>query len=372
MAVALHGNLRDFGIAEVFQLIGQQRKTGVLEVGAEGDRIRVAFEEGSVLSAEKVGPYAGAALADMLVRSGLLTPDRLLALEHRHRESGGRFEEVLLRETSLRAEDVRQIDDLVTRDTLFTLMRWSKGSFRFTPERLAATREDAPRLPAEQILMDGLRMVDEWRAMDPMATRPGTVFQRTGRFESFRDAHAGESSQSLATAERVFYLVDGRLTARRVIDLSRLGDFEGARVLSRLHRAGVIEPVGEEVLARSRRRRRVVELEGGRSFLAPLLAGLPFLLLAGVVWTLLGRPAPAPPPVPFVVEGRRPSAEVAFERLRLRHAVEAHRFDRGDWPDALEALEAPPALPRMAGGQVAPYYYARRGSSFMVLAPRRP
>ncbi len=31
MAVALRGNLQDFGIAEVFQLIGQQRKTGMLK-----------------------------------------------------------------------------------------------------------------------------------------------------------------------------------------------------------------------------------------------------------------------------------------------------------------------------------------------------
>ena len=28
VAVALRGNLKDFGIADVFQLIGQQRKTG--------------------------------------------------------------------------------------------------------------------------------------------------------------------------------------------------------------------------------------------------------------------------------------------------------------------------------------------------------
>ena len=32
MSVGLSGNLRDFGIADVFQLIGQQRKTGVLEL----------------------------------------------------------------------------------------------------------------------------------------------------------------------------------------------------------------------------------------------------------------------------------------------------------------------------------------------------
>jgi hypothetical protein len=32
VSVGLSGNLRDFGIADVFQLIGQQRKTGVLDL----------------------------------------------------------------------------------------------------------------------------------------------------------------------------------------------------------------------------------------------------------------------------------------------------------------------------------------------------
>jgi hypothetical protein len=30
VSVGLSGNLQDFGLADVFQLIGQQRKTGVL------------------------------------------------------------------------------------------------------------------------------------------------------------------------------------------------------------------------------------------------------------------------------------------------------------------------------------------------------
>ena len=44
MSTALNGNLKDFGIAEVFQLIGQQRKTGILEISGEEERIRIAFD----------------------------------------------------------------------------------------------------------------------------------------------------------------------------------------------------------------------------------------------------------------------------------------------------------------------------------------
>ena len=55
MSVALHGNLRDFGIGEVFQLIGQQQKTGLLEVSDEELRLRIAFDGGAVVSGERAG-----------------------------------------------------------------------------------------------------------------------------------------------------------------------------------------------------------------------------------------------------------------------------------------------------------------------------
>ena len=55
MSIALHGNLRDFGIAEVFQLIGQQRKTGTLVVGEGARSILLVFDEGRVVRGGPAG-----------------------------------------------------------------------------------------------------------------------------------------------------------------------------------------------------------------------------------------------------------------------------------------------------------------------------
>ena len=52
MSAGLSGNLSDFGIADVFQLIGQQRKTGVLELRSGHARARSSrFDRGLVVSA---------------------------------------------------------------------------------------------------------------------------------------------------------------------------------------------------------------------------------------------------------------------------------------------------------------------------------
>ena len=41
--MALEGTIRDFGLPDIFQLIGLQRKTGVLTLKNEKDKVTVTF-----------------------------------------------------------------------------------------------------------------------------------------------------------------------------------------------------------------------------------------------------------------------------------------------------------------------------------------
>ena len=44
--MALSGTLKDFGIADIFQLIGQQQKTGVLHLTDRDEEVHVAIGRG--------------------------------------------------------------------------------------------------------------------------------------------------------------------------------------------------------------------------------------------------------------------------------------------------------------------------------------
>jgi hypothetical protein len=372
VSVALHGNLRDFGIGEVFQLIGQQQKTGVLEVSDEKVRLRVTFEGGAVVTGESAGAYEQAALGDMLVRAGMITPQRLVELESRIAEDDVRLDALLSESGELTADQIDEIVDLVTRETLFELLRWTRGSFHFTSRNIAHRRDPSRCLPAEQLLMDGLRTVDEWRTFDEYAVAPESVFLKTGRFEEFRRAQADASPEQLAVAERLFLLIDGQMPVRRVIDLSRLGSFEGARWLTQFRRAGLIEPIDPAIVAR--RRRPALALAAGSSLLAGFIALLPWALLAAVLAGLLQQPGGQPlGQADLAGRAALHRAEVAFEARRLRHLADAYRYARGVWPEGLTDLrrffyESRRNVP-LAPLDTREYYFARRGDSFLVLAP---
>jgi len=71
--MALKGTLKDFGIAEILQLIGMQQKTGTLNVRSQGKEIRVGFKEGAIVKAEISHRKRQELIGTMMVRAGVIS-----------------------------------------------------------------------------------------------------------------------------------------------------------------------------------------------------------------------------------------------------------------------------------------------------------
>lgn len=374
MSVALRGNLEDFGIADVFQLVGQQRKTGILEfTGSDGRKVQLRFDRGAVVSAAPAESRAHGSLGDMFVRCGFLTRDQVDALHAECEPSGQSLPRLAVARGWIDEEQLEIIEDLLTRETIFEVLRWSGGSFDFRAQQVFHRRAFETLLGAEQILMDGLRMVDEWQSFADLVPSEDTVFQRVGRFETYRDQVSGETARNLENAERVFTLIDGRLKVRRVIDLSLLGTFDATRALAALYDAGVIAPLDTGSLQKLRRRARpkVLPRADARGWFATLV---PLALLALVAFATYWRNAAPPQAGVFAIQ---PSAlnlvRDNYATLRVRHALEAYRMSGGDWPERLAQLSEHGILTadELASDQGHPYYYVERAEGAVLLAPER-
>jgi len=373
MAASLRGDLKDFGIADVFQLIGQQRKTGVLEFNGDGQQIQILFDEGAVVSATPVGSWPGAAFGEMLMRCGMLSRDRVDELRRECGASARSVSGVATARGWLGEGELEKIEELLTRETIFSVLRWKAGSFDFTAQEIEHDRSVDSLLGAEQILMDGLRMVDEWQSFADVVPSEDTVFRRLLSFEQYGERCSSETPGQLANAERVFELVDGRLSVRRIIDLSMRGSFDSVRSLAQLHRFNIIETVELEGLAPS----SGVDPEETRTppRLGWLAAFASLALLAAVTTSIQLWSGAGDPPDAFAIQ--RPAAlEIArasHEKHRVRHALEAYWFSHGRWPTSLAELAEDGFLSHreLASEDGHPYYFASRDDAAWLLAPDR-
>ncbi|MDH3519149.1 MAG: DUF4388 domain-containing protein [Myxococcales bacterium] len=378
MGVGLSGSLEDFGIADVFQLIGQQRKTGVLELKGETGRVQLVFDQGLVVCAAPVNARATDPdpLGEMLVRCGLLTRERADEANAACRSSAQTVARRVAECGWVSAADVQRIQLLLTRDTIFEVLRWKRGSFDFRAQQeVVHDRDPSELLGAEQILMDGLRMVDEWQSIREFTASEDTVFQRAGRFETYRSKAQGASPTQIQNVETVFSLIDSRLSARRVIDLSQLGNFEGTRALAELIRHGVIQRLDPEGVRQLRRHLRPAGSAAAavRRWVASVVP-LALLLATALATQPRGAATRETAAKEFAVEQPRlESVREAYATRRLLNATQVYLLAEGRWPSRVSELEdldlvEPEALAAPAGR---PYYSLNRPDGFVLLAPER-
>lgn len=254
--MALRGNLRDFSLPDVFQLVTFSRKTGVLRIvredGAQGS---VWFREGEVFFASS--NWHSAPLGERLVGAQRITAQALkrgLELRAAEGEGARRLGQILVDEgyitdTVLEAFVTEQIQD-----TIFDLMRWDEGDFDFDPMPDVVDEDIGLTVSIENVVMEGSRRLEEWsriRKKIPsvdvvfkMATAPGE-----GTFEI-----------SLKPIEwQLLLQIDGTRSVAELAVESGRTDFEVARILYGLFSAGLLEFATDEEIAEYRAERQARE-----------------------------------------------------------------------------------------------------------------
>jgi hypothetical protein len=260
--MALRGTLKDFGLADIFQLIGIQRKTGVLILTHGEHRVLVSFLAGNVVSADSSERALEDRLGAVLVKSGKITSRQLSEALKVQKQTLQRLGTILVEQGAIGSTDLQEALRVQVTQIIHHLFRWRDGAYDFSQEEtIDYDREHFAPIPAESILMEGARMIDEWpilerriRSFDlvlrrkstghPPSADPVSVYETDIDFEltQGQDGAADAAAPRLDEAENLVYgLVDGRSTIQDIIDRSHLGDFETSRILYELLTRDLIE-----------------------------------------------------------------------------------------------------------------------------------
>ena len=366
--MALKGTLRDFGLSDIFQLISHQRKTGILYLEDKGKSVAVTFDEGKVVGAE-IGSsktQEKERVGDILVKSGLIDMGRLDECLQEQKRTAKKLGVILTEKNYLTEELFRAALAFQIKETLYKIFQWATGTYKFDTGKISYDKQFISPLPAEFILMEAARIIDEWPGVQNKIPSMEIVFAQIPEAEekivrSSQQEQGAEEEDDLdfdilgeekpktydsdkillsAAQERVFDLVNGQFTVNDVAYRSLLGDFEASKVLVDLTGFGLIKPVKvpaskpktEETTQDSKKRRGVIAMASGLLF-AGILLFIIFNLAAKTggrlnLLTQMGSTRAA------MVR----DAVVSAQQQRLLLALEAYRLEKGSYPLALEDL----------------------------------
>jgi hypothetical protein len=305
--MALEGTIRDFGLPDIFQLIGLQRKTGVLTLRSDKDSVTVTFENGMVVMADSSSKRLEDRLGNVLVKQGKLPKERLDDALQTQRATLQRLGHILVGTSYITGKDLKEALQTQVAQIVFKVFRWRDGEYHFAPtETVDYDRENFTPMSADFILMEGIRMVDEWPIIEKKIPSMDIVF-RTVVDQSMIEiggaedgtaedplAALGDGKRSAASTaskvrltpaeERVYRRVDGSRTVQAVIDSTGLGEFEVCRTLFDLLNRNIIAPVGRGAMREQAEGRSAagVVVSWAPGYAAAVVAVA--LAVAGVLW----------------------------------------------------------------------------------------
>src|SRR2546426_252086 len=245
--MALEGTIKDFGLPDIFQLIGLQRKTGILTLNNEKDNVTVTFENGMVVMADQTSKRLEDRLGSVLVKQGKLSKERLDEALQTQKATLQRLGHVLVVQNYITAKDLKDAIQVQISQTVFKVFRWRDGEYHFAPaDTVEWDRDTFSPLSADFILMEGIRMVDEWPIIEKKIPSMDIVFRtvvdpslievKTGDEEGSGESKRGAASASnkirlSAEEERIYRKVDGTRTVQGIIDATGMGEFDVCRTL---------------------------------------------------------------------------------------------------------------------------------------------
>lgn len=166
--MAIEGPLQEMSIQDVLQLLELARKTGILTIRSEvvSDEVVVHFEKGLIVFS--MHRRATRRLGQLLLRAGKVTERELdRALELQRQDPSRRLAEVLLEMGSVTEEDLRRHLRFQIEETLYEVMGWGEGRFRFEEREEMPWHRVRVQVRVESLLMEGARRIDEWSRLEP-------------------------------------------------------------------------------------------------------------------------------------------------------------------------------------------------------------
>jgi hypothetical protein len=418
--MALQGTLKDFSIADIFQLIGQQGKSGSLIIVSDEKETHIVFDKGSVVLARFNKGHDELKLGGLLQRAGIVTRNQLALAFEEHKQQMRSLGDVLLSKNYVTKELLAEFMSLQTREVLFRVFQWKSGVYKFKAEEFHYNAQIITPMSTDFVLMDGFRQLDEWPGImatvgsfdgsfdltvigreiianydlkpegeevvpeNHVAAADDAIDAAFAEFDQQKPTHELSHAKKAAASEiddadrKLLPLINGHRSLKDLIDKSRLGTFETANKLAFYIKnqwvtqlAGLNSVTSEPIEQRyesSSQFKKLFVLVGLTSVMLFTVGALIFMARPII---MIDKPA---------VEGFGKALTspnlfgkflVTYKLQRIKRSLNLYYLENLDYPNDLDQLAIKELLPSKEVDNLIEdqFYYIKSNDAYVVLPP---
>ena len=252
--MALEGTIKEFGLADIFQLLGLQKKTGVLFLKDTDCTVNIHFEDGMVVKAEESRKSPRYLTGNIFINRGKINKEQLAEALEIQKSTAQKLGNIFIGQGLINKDELRDALSFQMKEAVYKVFRWKGGDYKFYQDKVEYDRDTVVPLSSEHLLMDGIRMLDEWPMIEKKLPEYDVVLRRGEKrsapddereekediFGGFDEAGGGISKE----AGQILKLVDGSRSIYEVVEFSPLGEFDTCKALTELLDRGYLIKTG--------------------------------------------------------------------------------------------------------------------------------
>ena len=230
--MALHGQVSTMPLPDLFQWIGNSKKSGGLSVRHSNSTTRVSWSDGRISGCSSDDPPK--LLGQFLLFHGLLTEDVLRGAMAEQETTGRGLPEILVEMDSLTGADIDRVATAKTREAILGLFEWDEAEFYFDKTESAGPNVVRLDLEVQEVLLDGMKRLDDKERIATIFKDPSMVVAHT----------SAEPAPELSTdwpKRKVYMSVDGERTIEEITLRVHGTEFRVGMILLDLFQDGFIE-----------------------------------------------------------------------------------------------------------------------------------
>ena len=241
--VKLTGRLSIMSLPDLLQWIKNAAKTGCLHVVHKRVTRDIYSREGHIVACNSEDPSV--LLGQFLLCHGRISEETLREGLKLQEQTGKGLGTILVETGALREDQLTQIVTQKAMETIHGIFDWEDAYFHFVPDATPPAGRIEVDLSVDEILLDGMRRIDEMAQLRQVFSSPRIVLEHT-------DRAAGPALLASPVAQKLYEAIDGRRTLAEVVLRCHASEFMAFQFLRLLLDRGAIAMAGTREAASDR------------------------------------------------------------------------------------------------------------------------
>ncbi|MCK5055864.1 MAG: DUF4388 domain-containing protein [Candidatus Aminicenantes bacterium] len=248
--MAFKGTLKEFKVPDILQLFSLQGKTGILTFTKDEGFITLIFEHGLIVGVDSFPKKLEMRVGYVLVKQDLISEEmltRALAIQKRTKQKIG---EILVGMGLIDEKTIAESLKTQAGEIVLSLFKWKKGDYDFKViDRLDESMKIIEPMPTDNIIMEGVQMLDEWPLIKKLVPDEHMVFEpipvETKNIEIIDEYEEDTPSDSdkiylNATEANMLKYINGKNSVRELVELGIFTEYKVYKCLYKLIRKSII------------------------------------------------------------------------------------------------------------------------------------